>query len=599
MNKLLERKDINNNDKWAIETIYKSDDEFEKDFLKAQKELEKYKKYVKKFLDSKEDFKDLFLYSEKYERLTEKLSLYASMKQDEDTRVSKYQEMGGKLELFFTKYSEIDSEIVPRMLKFDEKKLKDYINQEELKDYKFFFERILEYKKHSLTEEQEKLISTLSPIINNGGEVAYYLMNADMKFGKIKDRNGKDIELNDSNYLELLESDSREERKNAFEKYHKVYGRVNNTLASTYYETVKADDITAKLRKYKNTLNSFMEGSKIPEEVYTNLIDTVHKNLDTCYKYFEVKRKLLGLKDFHIYDNFAKVVKKVSKKYTFDEAKDIVLDALSVYGNEYIKVLNRAFNERWIDKYPNVGKRSGAYSTGNYESYPFVLMNFTGTYEDVSTIAHELGHSMHTYFSNKYNKEVNSHYPIFLAEIASTTNELLLSHYMYNKAKTKEEKISILNERLNLYKSTIYRQTMFAEFELIAHKEVEKGNVLTADLLNKTYYDLNKLYYGDKVVVDECSKYEWSRIPHFYSPFYVYKYATSLSIASYIADNIINNTPNFKDKYIEFLKSGGRDYPLDILKIIDIDLSDTTVFENALNTFKKDLNTFEELTKEE
>lgn len=595
MDKLLERKDINKEDTWAVETLYKNDNEFNEDIEKVKKELPVLEKKVKKFLDSKEDFKELFIYSENLDKITEKLALYSSMKADEDTRNSKYQQMSGNLNMFFSKIDEIESEVVPRILKADENILREYINQEELKDYKFYFETILDFKKHSLSEEQEKLLSTLSPVVSSGGHVAYLLMNADLKFGKIKNRNDEDVELNDANYSKFMESDSRKERKNAFEKYHKVYGRVNNTLAATYDETVKYDYINAKLRGYKDSLDSYLDSSKIPEKVYTNLIETVHNNLDTLYKYFEVKRKLLNLDEFHLYDGYAKIVKDNNKKYSFAEAKEIVLDALKVYGKEYLEVLNRAFDERWIDKYPNVGKRSGAYSTGTYESYPFVLLNFTNTYEDVSTIAHELGHSMHTYFSNKYNPPINSSYPIFLAEIASTTNELLLSDYMYKKAKTKEEKLSILNERLNLFKATIYRQTMFAEFELLAHKEVEKDNVLTAEFLNEEYLKLNKLYFGDKVVVDDLIKYEWSRIPHFYSPFYVYKYATSLSISCYVAKNLINETPGFKEKYIEFLKSGGRNYPLEVLKIIDIDLSDNKVYQEALDTFKENLNEFIEL----
>lgn len=595
MDKLLERKDINKEDTWAIETVYKDDNEYENDLDKLKKELPILEEKVKRFLDSKEDFKELFLYSEKFDLLLDRLSLYSSMKSDEDTRNSTYQQMSGKLELFYSKYSEINSEIIPRILKFDEEKLKEYINQEELKDYKFYFETVLDFKKHSLSEEQEKLISTLSPILGTGGTVSYYLMNADLRFGKIKNRNNEEVELNDSNYQEFMESDSREERKNAFEKYHKVYGRVNNTLAAAYDETVKFDYINARLRKYKDSLDSYLDSSKIPEKVYSNLIETVHNNLDTCYKYFDVKKKMLNLDKFHLYDGYAKVISKLNKKYSFEEAKDIVLDALKVYGEEYLSVLNKAFNERWIDKYPNIGKRSGAYSTGTYDTNPFVLLNYTNTYEDVSTIAHELGHSIHTYFSNKYNAPINSSYPIFLAEIASTTNELILSDYMYKKAKTKEEKLSILNEKLNLFKSTIYRQTMFAEFELLAHKEVEQGNILTAEYLNNEYYKLNKLYFGEDVEVDECIKYEWSRIPHFYTPFYVYKYATSLSIANYVAKNIINKKEGFTEKYIEFLKSGGRNYPLEVLKIIDIDLSDNKVFQEALDTFKEDLNKFIEL----
>jgi len=592
MGKLRERKEIKEVDKWAVETVYKNDEEFKKDFGKVKLELKKLKEYVDKFLDSKEDFKKLFLYMEELDLMISRLCLYSSMKSDEDTTNSVYQLFGGQLEFFHSEYSEITSSVVPKILKFDDKKLREYINQDELVDYDYYFKSILNFKKHTLSEEEEKLISILSPVINEGGNTAYYLMNADLKFGKIKDHNNKYVELNDSNYQKFMKSSHRVTRKNAFEKYHSVYGSVNNTLATTYNEVVKSDVIFSKLRKYEDSLSSYLDDNKISKKVYTNLIETVHNNLDVCYKYFDVKRKLLNLDEFHLYDSYVDVVKDNNKKYSFDTAKKIVLDALKVYGDEYINVLNMAFEKRWIDKYPNIGKRSGAYSTGSYDTYPFVLLNYTDTYSDVSTIAHELGHSMHTYFSNNYNSSVKSSYPIFLAEIASTTNELLLSDYMYKNATNKEEKIFILNGRLDLFKATIYRQTMFAEFELLAHKEVEKGNILTADFLNEEYYKLNRLYFGDNVVVDDLIKYEWSRIPHFYSPFYVYQYATSLSISCYVAKNLIDGTPGFREKYIEFLKSGGRDYPLEVLKIIDIDLNDNKVYQEALNVFRDNLNEF-------
>ena len=339
----------------------------------------------------------------------------------------------------------------------------------------------------------------------------------------------------------------------------------------------------------------YLDSNKIPIELYNNLIKVVRDNLPSLYDYYELKRKILNLDEYHLYDVYAKIVNNNNKKYSFDEAKNIVLEALSVYGDEYISILNKAFTDGWIDKYPNKGKKSGAYSTGSIDTMPYVLLNFTGEYDDVSTLAHELGHSMHTYFTMKNNPYITADYPIFLAEIASTTNELLLNHYMYEKSTSREEKLAILNEKLDLFKATIYRQTMFAEFEKNAHDYVDNGNVLTKDYLNEMYYNLNKDYFGPNVVVDEDIKYEWARIPHFYTPFYVYQYATSLSISCYVALNIINKKPGFINKYLEFLSSGGRDYPLEVLKIIDIDLKDTKVFESALNDFKNTLDEFKKV----
>ena len=595
----IKRNEIKKEDRWNLELIFKNDEELNNDLTKLNEMLDILKVKVSTSLDSKELFKDYLLYDREVCILLEKIYVYASCKNDEDKSNSKYQELNGKMLNIYSKYSEITSSIEPRLLKLDDKKLKEYFNQEGLEAFDYYYKTLLDQKEHTLDENSEMLLARFMPVMSNNSETASLLMDADMKFGTIKDEEEKEVELTSSNYSKFLESDNRRVREEAFKKYHKVYGEFRNTLSSTYYQTVKLDEITSNLRKYKNSLDMYMSPSKLPEKLYTNLVDTVHSNLDAAYDYFELKRKMLNLDEFHLYDGYANVIPEVTKKYTFDEAKDIVIDALSILGEEYNTNFKRAFTEGWIDKYPNEGKRSGAYSTGSYTTVPYVLLNFEGKYNDVSTLAHELGHSMHTYYSNTYNEYEKSGYPIFLAEIASTTNELLLSYYMFNNAKTKEEKLDIINSRLDNFKATIYRQTMFSEFELIAHKYVEEGNTLTADYLENEYLKLNKLYFGDKVVIDDEIKHEWSRIPHFYTPFYVYKYATSLSISYYIAKNIINEKEGFKEKYIEFLKSGGRDYPLEILKIIDIDLNDNKVFQDAINSFKEDIELFKKIYNEE
>ena len=594
----IKRNEINNEDKWNLELIYKNDEELNNDISKLNEMLNTLNDKVPSVLDSKELFKDYLLYDREVSILLENIYVYASCKNDEDKSNSKYQELSGKMLNIYSKYSEITSPIEPRLLKLDNEKLKEYFNQENLEAFDYYYKTLLDQKEHMLDENSEMLLAKFMPVMSNNSETASLLMDADMKFGTIKDEEEKDVELTSSNYSRFIESDNRRVREEAFKKYHKVYGEFRNTLSSTYYQTVKLDEITSKLRKYNDSLDMYMSPSKLPKELYENLVNTVHSNLDAAYDYFELKRNILNLDEFHLYDGYANVIPEVTKKYTFDEAKDIVIDALSILGDEYITNFKRAFTERWIDKYPNEGKRSGAYSTGSYKTVPYVLLNFEGKYNDVSTLAHELGHSMHTYYSNTYNEYEKSGYPIFLAEIASTTNELLLSYYMFDKAKTKEEKLDIINSRLDNFKATIYRQTMFSEFELIAHKHVEEGNTLTADYLEEEYLKLNKLYFGDKVVVDDEVKHEWSRIPHFYTPFYVYKYATSLSISYYIAKNIIAGKEGFKEKYIEFLKSGGRDYPLEILKIIDIDLTDNKVFQNAIDSFKEDVELFKKIYNE-
>ena len=594
--KILTRKEIKKEDKWNIDAVYGSIEEFNNDVKLLEKELDKLVSMEKSFLSNSKEFSEFFIQDEKVSRLLEKLSIYANCKNDEDKGNSVYQELKGKIINLFALYNEKTSSVIPKIIKEDTETINRYVlEQESLKPYKHFFDTIINRKTHTLDEKVEKALSMYQPVLSASGQISSYLTNADLKLGMIKDEEGNDVFLTEANYSTYIKSPNRDVRKQTFENLYSAYSGVINTLSSTYSTTVNRDSITAKLRNYDNSISMYLNPNKIPIELYNNLINVVRNNLDTLYDYYDLKKDILNLDEFHLYDSYAKVVKDNDRKYTFDEAKDIVIKALSVYGDEYINVLKTAFSDGWIDKYPNKGKKSGAYSTGSVDTMPYVLLNFTGDYNDVSTLAHELGHSMHTYFTVKNNPYITADYPIFLAEIASTTNELLLSHYMYEHSASKDEKLSILNEKLDLFKATIYRQTMFAEFEKNAHDYVDSGNILTKDYLDDMYYDLNKTYFGPNVVVDEDIKYEWSRIPHFYTPFYVYQYATSLSISCYVALNIINKTPGFVERYLEFLQSGGRDYPLEVLKIIDVDLKDTKVFESALEDFKNTLDEFKKI----
>lgn len=598
MEKLLSRSEVPKEDKWDIESIYHKDSDVEIDFAKVVENTKKIEDYQKNFLLSSKDFLNfLELYNET-SRLIEKLFTYSARKNDEDLANSTCQELQGKVMNLYQTFQESTAFIVPTILEQDKDKIISYIDSEAgLDKYRHTILNILRYKKHTLTKEEEKLLSAYAKVIDSSSDTASYLMDADLKFPKIKDDKNTLVELTSSNYSVLLKSPNRKVRKEAFIKYHEGYHQVKNTLTSTLATTCEALSTSSKLRHYNSSLEASLFDDYVPVELYTNLIETVHKNLPSLYKYFNIKKKLLKLKEFHIYDSYVSVTKENLKTYSFEDGKRIVINALKPLGDEYISVLKTAFTDGWIDKFPNKNKKSGAYSCGSYDTKPFVLLNYTNTYNDVSTLAHELGHSMHTYFSNKYNSYGNHEYPIFLAEIASTVNELLFSHYMEVNAKTTEEKLNVLGDRLDTYKGTIFRQTMFAEFEQYIHKLTDEKEVLTPDNICTYYYDLNKLYYGKDVVLDEQIKYECLRIPHFYSPFYVYKYATGLSIASYIAKNIINETPGFKEKYIEFLTSGGRDYPLEVLKIIDVDLTDTKVFDEAMDVFKETLEEFIKLSK--
>lgn len=598
MEKLLERNEVEQKDKWDLESVYKNLDDLKKDCNQVEKNTSDLEKQQDSFTSSSKNFLDFLELYSATTRIFEKLYTYAIRKSDEDIANSTYQELSGKVQNLYQSFQEKTSFATPTILECDKSKILSYFDEEKgLEKYHHNIEDILRYKEHTLSKEEEKIVSAYAKVIDSSSDTASYLMDADLKFSKIKDSNNKIVELNSSNYSVYLKDKVRRVRKAAFLNYHHGYESVKNTLTSTLAATSEALSTSSKLRNYSSSLEESLFSDNVPVELYNNLIETIHKNLPSLYEYYQVKQRILNLKSFHIYDSYVSVTEQDNKEYSFEEGQNIVLDALSILGDEYKEVLKTAFTDGWIDKYPNKNKKSGAYSCGGYDTKPFVLLNYTNTYNDVSTLAHELGHSMHTYFSNKYNTYGNHEYPIFLAEIASTVNEMLLSYYMEEKAKSKEEKLSVLEDRLNTFKSTIFRQTMFAEFEKYIHELTDKGEILTTDNICNYYYDLNRLYFGNKVVIDEEIKYECLRIPHFYSPFYVYKYATGLSIASYIAENIINETKGFKEKYIKFLKTSGRDYPLEVLKIIDVDLKDTKVFDEAMNVFRKTLDEFIELSK--
>ena len=593
MDKLLKREEVKVTDKWDIESVYKNLDDYNKDYNVVKDNIDKLRNIQNTFLNNSTSFKEFLLIDSKTSRLIAKLYTYAARKYDEDTGNAIYQELYFKINNLYQTYSEATSFVVPMILEQDKDTIIGYLDKEqELSSFRHQILDVLRYKEHTLSKEEEHIITAFSKVLDSSSDTADFLMDTDMKFGTIKDEEGMEVELTSSNYSTFLSSKNRDVRKEAFINYHKVYGNFKNTLTSTLASTCEALSVSSKLKKYNSSIEASLFNDFIPTKLYNNLIKVVHDNLPSLYKYFDIKKKILGIDEFHLYDGYVSTVKNISKKYSFEEGEKLVKDALSVLGEEYGRELNKAFKEGYIDKYPNLNKRSGAYSSGSYDTKPFVLLNYVGEYNDVSTLAHELGHSMHTYFSNHYNDYEKSSYPIFLAEIASTVNELLLSYYMEDNANTKDEKLFILNERLDLFKATIFRQTMFAEFEKYIHELTDNEEVLTSDGICNYYYELNKLYFGPNVIVDDEVRYECLRIPHFYTPFYVYKYATGLSIASYIVKNILNNTPNFKEKYLEFLKSGGRDYPLEVLKIIDIDLTDTKVIDEAMEMFKETLDKF-------
>lgn len=590
------RSEIKDEYKWDLTKIYKDEKEWQKDFDDVKEEILKATSYKNSFLINGKKLYEYLKYDEVVSRKLEKIYYYAHLNHDADTLNEKYKIMTNKVSDLFTKYNELSSFVVPEILKLDEKKLASfYEDEKKLEDYRFSIENIYRFKNHTLDEEKEKMLSNLSKCLSNPEETYEALTDSDFEYDYITDEKGNKIKFNESNYSLFIKSKDRSVRKKAFEMLHNKYKKYIRTITSTYKGEVETNVVLAKIRNYDSAISASLYSDNVSQDIYNNLIKVVNDNMDVLYKYYDLKKEILSLNRLHMYDTYVEIINKVSKKYTFDEAKEIVMEALSVLGDKYIKNLKKAFDEKWIDIYHSKGKRSGAYSSGNFDVNPYVLLNFEGTLDDVSTLAHELGHSMHTYLSCKNNPYQYSSYEIFVAEVASTVNELLLANYMLKSSKNKEEKLAIINHILDLYKATLYRQTMFAEFEKETHKLREKGEVLTSDLLSNMYYDLVKKYFGPNVLCDDLIRYEWARIPHFYYNFYVYKYATGISAASYIVDGILNNREGALKNYINFLKTGGSMYPLDELKIAGVDLNSKSVVLSAIKTFERYLKEFKDI----
>ena len=590
------RSEIDDKYKWDLSVIYESDDEWKKDYEEINERIHDISKFKNHLMD---DAKTLFEMVTMYfnlARKVEKIYTYAHLNSDSETGNTKYQTFDGMVRNLYQDFEIEVSYIEPELLKSDYSKIEKFYDEiPALKDYKNFFEEIFRYKDHILSEKEEMILSKLSNVLSLSEDIYEKLTDTDLNLGTIIDENGNTVNLTDSNYGKYISSKDRRVRYDAFTTMYNGYKSVINTIATTMYGEVNANVTIANLKNYNSAIEASLYKDNVNLDIYNNLIDTVNKNMDVLYKYYELRKEVMGVTDLHLYDIYADLIESAEREYTFDEAKELVLNSLKPLGKQYIEDLKNAFTQRWIDIYPNKTKRSGAYSSGCYDTYPYVLLNFQGRLNDVSTVAHELGHSMHSFYSKKNNSYQDADYKIFVAEVASTVNELLLCKYLLKTTKDKEAKLSILNKLMELFKSTIYRQTMFAEFEKNIYSLVEKGEILTHDNLSEIYYDLNKKYFGDTLVIDEDIKYEWARIPHFYYNFYVYKYATGLSCACYIVDGILSGKPNALESYLEFLKTGGKYYPLEELKIAGVDMTNKEVVESAINMFRETIEEFKKI----
>lgn len=590
------RDEILEQDKWDLSKIFES----EQDFLDAKEKvkhlLDKVVSFKGRILESSDTLYEFYKADEALSRLSEKVYMYAKLLSDSDTKNNDNKDLSMQVEKMFEDIYAQTSFIKTEFLSNDYDLILKYISEnEKLKEYAFNLEQIYRYKDHILSEQEEKIITLASNTFGTGHDVFYNFNNADISLGTIHDEDGNEVELTNSNYIKYMNSRNRDVRIDAFNHMYNYFKSFKNTLAASYNGQVKENFFMSDVKKYESPLVESLYADAIDKKVYETLINTIHNKMDVMYDYMDLRKKALGYDEYHMYDVYVDIIDSPEKKIPFDEGKKIVFDALKPLGEEYLNDLKKAFDERWIDKYPSVGKKSGAYSWGVYDTYPYLLLNYDDTVDSVSTMAHELGHSMHSYYSIKNQNYYNHSYPIFLAEIASTVNEVLLNDYLYKNAKTKEERILYLVEFLDKVRTTIYRQTMFAEFEMIVHDKYKEGVSLTSDMLCNTYYDLNKLYYGPNVVSDDLIRYEWSRIPHFYSSFYVYKYATGLSAAISIASDILSGKEGTREAYLDFLSSGGSDYPLNILKKVDVDMTDEKPILKAIKMFEDKLSELKEL----
>lgn len=599
MTEIKDRSMIETKDKWDLSLIYKTQKDFENE-LEITKNLilEYRKKYENHTMDNANIFYNSIIDSLEISRKLDKLYVYASMKSDEDVSNNDNQELKNKVinlyDLATANMFFVDTEL----LKEDYAKIeKFYQDEPKLLEHEVNIKDTFRYKKHTLSDIEEKLLSNISKAFGNDEQTYGYLTDSDMTFGTIKNEDNKEVELTDTNYSIYIKSKDRRVRKEAFDALYNHYKQFKNTITSTFNGSIKQSVSIAKLRKYNSAFEASLFKDEISIDVYNTLVNTIHENLNVFHKYYDLKKKVLNLDEFHLYDVYVEMVKDYDKKYSFDEAKQIVINALSVLGNDYIETFKKAFDEKWIDIYPNKNKRGGAYSGGSYDTKPYILLNYQGTLDDVSTLAHEGGHSMHSYYTRTNQPIQYGDYPIFVAEVASTVNEILLAKYMLKNSTSKEEKLVILNQLLELFKGTIYRQVMFSEFEKYAYDLVENDDVITSDKLCDKYYQLNKLYFGDNVVVDDLIRYEWEKVPHFYYNFYVYKYATGISAACKIVDGILNNEKDALDNYLNMLKSGSRQNPLDTLKIAGVDMTDKEVYESAIKMFDETIEEFKTLIK--
>jgi oligoendopeptidase F len=594
--RLPKRNEIPDELKWKLEDIYPSQEEWEKDYQWVKEALPKTEEVKGTLGRSAQDLLKGLDFDIQLSGKIEKLYSYAHMKKDEDNSNTDAQALLDRAQALYVEYSSAVSFYIPEILAIPEEKLEEFLSAEEgLEVYRHFLHDINRKRAHVLSPSEEQILAMAGELASAPRTIFTMLNNADLRFPNIRDENGEEIELTKGRYIQFMESRDRRVRKEAFKTLYETYGKHKNTIASTLNASIKKDVFFSRVRKYGSTREAALKENNIPLSVYDNLIDTIGRNFEPFYEYVSLRKKALGLDELHMYDLYVPIVKDIEMKVPYDRAKEMVAEGLKLLGENYQAILREGYESGWIDVMENQGKTSGAYSWGTYFAHPYVLLNYQDNIDNVFTLAHEMGHAIHTYLSNKNQHYVNADYKIFVAEVASTLNEILLTEHLLETLEDPKEKAYILNHYLEQFRGTVYRQTMFAEFEMIVHNMAETGQPLTCESMSKVYKELNEKYFGPEMVIDDEIALEWMRIPHFYRSFYVYQYATGFCAAAALANRIRTEGEPAVKRYLDFLSGGGSDYPINLLKKAGVDMTSSEPVQTALDNFAEMVRRMENL----
>ncbi|AST90617.1 MULTISPECIES: oligoendopeptidase F [Sutcliffiella] len=596
VNKLPERHEITVEDTWRLEDIFPTDQDWENEFLEVKNMIPKISEFAGTLSTSANKLYEVLQYQDEISSRLGKLYTYAHMRYDQDTTNAFYQGLNDRAANLYTQVASALSFVVPEILSMDEEQLKNFVqDNSDLQLYEHALDEINRQRPHILSAKEESLLAQASEVMGNSSNTFGMLNNADLTFPSIKDENGEEVEITHGRYIRFLESEDRRVREDAFKGVYETYGKYKNTFASTLSGTVKKDNFQAKVRNYDSARHAALSNNNIPETVYDNLVNTINDNLHLLHRYVDLRKKVLGVDELHMYDLYTPLIKDVKMKVPYGEAKDYLLKGLAPLGEDYLNIVQEGFNNRWVDVQENKGKRSGAYSSGTYGTNPYILMNWQDNINNLFTLAHEFGHSVHSYYTRKTQPYPYGNYSIFVAEVASTCNEALLNDYLLKTIDDEQKKLYLLNHYLEGFRGTVFRQTMFAEFEHQIHQLAQNGEALTADLFTEKYYELNKKYFGENIHIDEEIGLEWARIPHFYYNYYVYQYATGYSAATALSKQILEEGQPAVDRYIEFLSAGSSDYPIEVLKKAGVDMTQSSPIEEACKVFEQKLTEMEKL----